>query len=126
MSNYVSPIISGPVLKRAERVQDRNFAARQKREFADRQSYELETRADRQILNRLVESFESEMPVMDVSAISFFVRNRTVTINGFIRDRADRTLLVSVVGKTRGVDRVIDRLQSAPERFRSRLLRRSA
>lgn len=126
MSNHVSPIISGPVLKRAERVQDRNFAARQKREFADRQSYELETRADRQILNRLVESFESEMPVMDVSAISFFVRNRTVTINGFIRDRADRTLLVSVVGKTRGVDRVIDRLQSAPERFRSRLLRRSA
>ena len=86
----------------------------------------IETRADRQILERLIKSFDSEVPTMDVSAISFFVRNRAVTINGIIRDQADRQLLVSIVKKTAGVERVIDRLRIAPERFRSRIFRRSA
>ena len=86
----------------------------------------IETRADRQILERLIKSFESKVPTMDVSAISFFVRNRTVTINGIIRDQPDRDLLVSTVRRTIGVERVIDRLRTSPDRFRPRLFKRSA
>lgn len=86
----------------------------------------VETRSDRQILDRLIKSFESNVPTMDVSAVSFFVRNQTVTINGIIRDRPDRDLLVTIVRRTVGVERVIDRLRIAPNRFRSRIFRRSA
>lgn len=88
--------------------------------------FSVETRADRQILERLVTSFESKVPTMDVSAVSFFVRDRTVTVNGIIRDQPDRDLLLSIVRQTIGVERVISRLRIAPQRFRSRIFRRSA
>jgi osmotically-inducible protein OsmY len=86
----------------------------------------VETRADRQILDRLIASFDSDGSTMDVSAVSFFVRNRTVTVNGIIRDQPDRDLLLSIIRRTDGVERVIDRLRIAPHRFRSRIFRRSA
>ena len=88
--------------------------------------FSVETRADRQILERLIKSFESKVPTMDVSAISFFVRNRIVTINGIIRDQSDRDLLASIVRRTTGVERVIDRLRISPERFRPSIFKRSA
>jgi len=116
-------------LDQAERdARDKRGVSAQETEWAGTSPipFSIETRADRQILERLIKSFESKVPTMDVSAISFFVRNRTVTINGIIRDQSDRDLLASIVRRTNGVERVIDRLRISPVRFRPRIFKRSA
>ena len=86
----------------------------------------VETRADRQILERLIAKFDTEPLVIDISGVSFFVRSRIVTLNGFIREASDRTRIISLAKETSGVERVIDRLRVAPVRFQSRFLKRSA
>ena len=104
----------------------RSADSRRSWEAIRRFSPSVETRADRQILERLIAAFSTNQQGLDVSAISFFVRNRVVTINGLIRNPTDRQPILALADSVAGVERVIDRLRQAPPRTLSTIFKRSA
>ncbi|MCH8276091.1 MAG: BON domain-containing protein [Bacteroidetes bacterium] len=75
------------------------------------------TRADREIAERLLNLFEDDLEMADISGIRFFVRSGTVLVQGLVTSAADRQQLLSIVKQIPGLRSVENRLQTVQERL---------
>ena len=69
-----------------------------------------ETEVDRMILERLIRLLEPETDQESLTKISFFVRNKVVTLSGTASDAEEREALIARIHDTEGVERIINRL----------------
>ena len=75
------------------------------------------TRADREIAERLLNLFEDDLEMADISGIRFFVRSGTVLVQGLVTSATDRQQLLSIVKQIPGLRSVENRLQTVQERL---------
>lgn len=75
---------------------------------------------DRNLAQRLHNTFEQKMERASIEGIHFYVHNGVVTVYGTARHALDRDLLIAHLGQIKGVRGVIEHMQIVHAPFQKR------